>query len=179
MEEKKYCYQYPHPAVASDCVVFGFDGNDLKILLIQRNNDPHKGKWAFPGGFMEIDETADQGALRELEEETGLVLKHVKQVYTSSTVDRDPRERILSVVYYTLSRVAEVTGTDDAANAQWFSLNAIPPLAFDHAMLMKKALKKLRDDIREEPFGYDIFDQDITVPELKKLHRLIYESYYL
>lgn len=88
-----YTYKYPHPAVTTDCIIFGFDGSNIKLLLIQRGLDPYKGAWAFPGGFLEMNETAEEGAKRELQEETGLTDAHVEQFYTFTKVDRDPRER--------------------------------------------------------------------------------------
>lgn len=143
----KYCYQYPHPALAADCVIFGFDDNDLKILLIERGQDPHKGKWAFPGGFMNIDETAEQCARRELEEETGLKDVAVEQFYTLSDVNRDPRERVLSVAHYAIIRLSDVKGGDDAIKAKWFSLDEIPSLAFDHEFMFQKAIQIIKEKI--------------------------------
>ncbi len=143
-----YCYKYPHPAVTADCVIFGFDeSNKMKVLLIQRGNDPHKGKWAFPGGFMNIDETAEQCARRELEEETGLKDVAVEQFYTFSDVNRDPRERILSVAHYAIIRLSDVKGSDDAAKAQWFSIDEIPSLAFDHEFMFQKAIQIIKEKI--------------------------------
>ena len=139
-----YCYKYPHPAVTADCVIFGFDeSNIMKVLLIQRGNDPYKGKWAFPGGFMEIDETAEQCARRELEEETGLKDVAVEQFYTFTDVNRDPRERVITVAHYALVKLSEVKANDDADDAQWFPLDEIPPLAFDHEEILNKALQTL------------------------------------
>ena len=147
MEEQKYTYKYPHPAVTTDCVVFGIDGKKLKILLIERGNDPYKGYWAFPGGFLNIDENAMQGALRELKEETGLSLSNIKELGTFSDVDRDPRERVISIAFYTMTKKTEVKGSDDAAKAQWFALDEVPRLAFDHDLMLKKALQKLKEDL--------------------------------
>ncbi|MBE6337113.1 MAG: NUDIX hydrolase [Lentimicrobiaceae bacterium] len=143
----KYCYQYPHPALAADCVIFGFYNNDLKILLIQRGQDPHKGKWAFPGGFMNIDETAEQCARRELEEETGLKDVDVEQFYTLSDVNRDPRERVLSVAHYAIIKISDVKGGDDAVKAKWYSLDEIPSLAFDHEFMFQKAIQIIKEKI--------------------------------
>ena len=100
MEARTYTYPYPHPAVTTDCVVFGFDGHQLNILLIERGGEPYKGRWAFPGGFMRIDETAEQGAMRELSEETGMKLKYLKQFNTFTDVHRDPRERVITIAFY-------------------------------------------------------------------------------
>lgn len=145
MENLKYCYKYPHPAVTADCVIFSYDDNDIKVLLIQRGNEPYKGYWAFPGGFMNIDENAEQCALRELEEETGLKDVKLDQLYTFTDVNRDPRERVITITYYGIVELTDIKGNDDAAQAQWFSLDEIPPLAFDHDLIFKKALEIVKE----------------------------------
>ena len=145
MERQKYTYDYPRPAVTTDCVVFGIDGQKLKILLIERGNEPYKGFWAFPGGFLNMDENATQGALRELAEETGLKLEHITEFGTFSDVNRDPRERVISIAFYALINIVDVKGGDDAAKAQWFALDEVPPLAFDHDLMLKKSLQKLKE----------------------------------
>ena len=122
MEKQNYTYEYPHPAVATDCVVFGFDGHELKVLLIERGIEPYKGAWAFPGGFLRMDETAEQCALRELKEETGLSLNYLKQFKTFTDVDRDPRERVISIAFYALAKKSDVQGGEDAAQAKWFPI---------------------------------------------------------
>lgn len=126
MKEKKYCYKYPHPAVTTDCVIFGFDGRELQVLLIERGIEPFKGKWAFPGGFLKMDETAREGALRELKEETGIENAYIEQVNTYSDPWRDPRERVITIAHYALVRIQEVKGGDDAAKAQWFPIDKVP-----------------------------------------------------
>ena len=146
METETYTYRYPHPAVTTDCVVFGLDGKQLNVLLIERGNEPYKGCWAFPGGFMNIDETAEQGAARELMEETGLELSNLKQFGTFTAVDRDPRKRVITIAYYALIDITDVKGGDDAAKAQWFPLDKIPPLAFDHELILNKAIEQLKKD---------------------------------
>lgn len=138
-----YTYKYPHPAIAADCVVFAHDGADIKVLLIERKNDPCKGEWAFPGGFMNIDETAEEAACRELEEETGLKVREVRQVGAFTAVDRDPRERVVSIACYAeLPAVVAVRSSDDAERARWFSLEDLPKLAFDHEMILRKAVER-------------------------------------
>ena len=94
MSTLPYCYEYPHPAVTTDCVIFGFDGTKLKVLLIRRGIEPFKGRWAFPGGFLQPDETAETGALRELREETGIGHAYLEQLHTFTDPERDPRERV-------------------------------------------------------------------------------------
>ena len=133
----EYTYKYPHPAIATDCVVFGFDGYELKVLLIERGCEPYKGMWAFPGGFMRIDESAEQCAMRELVEETGLKLTYMEQLGAFSGVYRDPRERVVSIAFYALVKSSEVNGGDDAAQAQWFSVDKVPQLAFDHDYILR------------------------------------------
>lgn len=138
-----YTYRYPHPAVTTDCVVFGFDGVKLNVLLIERGGEPYKGCWALPGGFLNIDEDAPDGARRELNEETGLVVKNIEQLAAFTTVDRDPRERVISIAYFTLTRISDVEGGDDAATARWFPINRVPQLAFDHRQILNLACERL------------------------------------
>lgn len=138
-----YSYKYPRPAVTSDCVVITKE-KVPKVLLIQRGSEPFKGAWAFPGGFMEIDETTEQCAIRELEEETGLVVTDILQIGAYSKVDRYPRGRTITVAYLSIiDAPAEVRGQDDAAKAQWFPLSELPSLAFDHAGIMEDAIALL------------------------------------
>lgn len=154
MEEAKYCYKYPHPAVTTDCVVFGFDGKRLNVLLI-------------------IDETAEQSAMRELREETGLELKHLKQFGTFTAVNRDPRERVITIAFYALARKSDVQGGDDAAKAQWFPIEDVPPLAFDHDYILQKATEQLKKDIHFEPIGFGLPDEQFTISELQRLYESI------
>ena len=105
----EYTYKYPRPAVTADCVVFGIDGETAKVLLIERGNEPFKGKWALPGGFMEIGETAEECARRELYEETGMDCTELTQLHTFSDVHRDPRERVVSIAFYTITEISDPT----------------------------------------------------------------------
>lgn len=173
MGKQKFTYDYPHPAVATDCVVYGFDGHELKILLIERGIEPYKGMWALPGGFLRMDETAEQCAVRELQEETGLSLTYLKQFKTFSDVNRDPRERVISIAFYALAQKSDVQGGDDAAQARWFALNEVPRLAFDHDYILRKAMEKLREDIHFEPIGFGLLDQEFTMSELQRLYEAI------
>ena len=136
----EYTYKYPRPAVTADCVVMTNEPLP-KVLLIQRGADPFKGEWAFPGGFLNMDESADQCAIRELEEETGLKVSAVYQIGTYSKVDRDPRGRTITVAYIAIiDSPLEVQGRDDAANAEWFPISNLPELAFDHEEIMSDAV---------------------------------------
>lgn len=144
MENLKYHYKYPRPSVTTDCVIFGYEGNTLKVLLIERGNEPFKGYWAFPGGFLNMEESAEEGAKRELYEETGLKDAVIKQFHTYTDPDRDPRGRVISIAYYALVEISEVKGGDDAAQARWFAIDEVPALAFDHDQMLQDALAKLK-----------------------------------
>lgn len=168
-----YTYPYPHPAVATDCVVFGFDGKELQVLLIRRGVEPYKGLWAFPGGFMRIDETAEECAKRELQEETSLNIQLLKQLGAFSGVHRDPRERVVSVAFYALVQPSEVAGGDDASHAEWFPLEEVPQLAFDHDFILRKAMQQLRKDIYFEPIGFELLSRAFTMSELQRLYEAI------
>ncbi len=137
-----YTYKYPRPAVTADCVVITSE-EEPRVLLIERGEEPFKGCWAIPGGFLNMDETTEQCAIRELEEETGLKIDKAKQIGAYCKVDRDPRGRTISVAYLAIvERPLEVSGQDDAAKAKWFPVNALPPLAFDHDEIMADAMTK-------------------------------------
>lgn len=135
-----YTYKYPRPAVTADCVVITKEA-EPKVLLIQRGNEPYKNCWAFPGGFMEMDETTEQCAIRELKEETGLDVQYINQIGAYSKIGRDPRGRTITVAYLAIVETPiKVAGHDDAAKAEWFHINSLPPLAFDHSEIMEDAI---------------------------------------
>ena len=136
-----YSYEYPHPAVTVDVAVFT---QDHKLLLIQRANEPHQGKWALPGGFVDIDEDLETAARRELKEETGITVGDIDQLHTFGAPERDPRERVITVVYTALiTAEINVNAASDAAAAGWFNINELPVLAFDHAEIIKLACDKI------------------------------------
>ena len=142
-----YTYKYPRPAVTADCVVMTREAVP-QVLLIERGNDPFKGCWAFPGGFMNMDESTEQCAIRELEEETGLQVTDIHQVGAYSKVDRDPRGRTITIAYLAIiDAPKEVSGQDDAAKAKWFPIDALPPLAFDHDEIMRDAFELYQDSM--------------------------------
>jgi len=136
-----YTYKYPRPAVTADCIVMTKEA-EPKVLLIQRGELPFKGSWAFPGGFMNMEETKEQSAIRELEEETGLQLSKIQQIGAYSKVDRDPRGRTITVAYLAvIDAPVAVTGQDDASKAEWWPLSDLPHLAFDHYDIMQDAIR--------------------------------------
>lgn len=170
-----YTYEYPRPAVSADCVLFGFDGTDLNVLLIERGREPYKGRWAFPGGFLEMDETTLECANRELEEETGINGLFLKQIGTYSGVDRDPRGRVITVAYYSLVNMSDVNpvANDDAANAGWFTLNSVPAMAFDHDLVLRTALGKLKAELGDQNGSLPIAVNPYSGDELEKLRETV------
>ena len=169
----KYTYEYPRPSVTSDCVIFGYDAKGLSVLLIERGQEPFKGSWAFPGGFMQMDEDAETCARRELEEETGLQGVKVEQFGTFSDVNRDPRGRTVTIAHLALVKKSEVEGADDAAKAEWFPIDSVPSLAFDHDRILRVALKELRLKIHFEPVGFDLMPEVFTMPQLQGLYEAV------
>lgn len=139
----KYTYNYPRPAVTADIIIFKKSNDQQFVLLIERKHPPFEGMWALPGGFLEMDETLEAAALRELREETGITGVELKQFHTFSKVDRDPRHRTITTVFigFTDDKISIEAG-DDAAKAQWFSMDKLPPLAFDHEDVMKMVQKQ-------------------------------------
>lgn len=178
MEEKKYSYKYPHPSVTTDCVIFGFDGGKLKVLLVERGLEPYKGRWAFPGGFVKMDESCEEGALRELEEETALKGTYVQQFHTYSAPNRDPRERVITVAFFALVRIQEVEAGDDANKAQWFAIDEVPQLAFDHDVILRDALKRLRERIHFQPIGFELLPEKFTMRQLQNLYEAILDVHF-
>ena len=165
-----YTYKYPRPAVTADCIVITREA-EPKVLLIQRGDQPFKGGWAFPGGFMNMDETTEQCAIRELEEETGLRLSDVHQIGAYSKVDRDPRGRTITVAYLAIiDEPIAVTGQDDAVKAEWWSLSDLPHLAFDHYDIMQDAIRVYAQVVEEsEKTQHDRFkEQKERMHELSK-----------
>ncbi|MGM0497845.1 MAG: NUDIX domain-containing protein [Bacteroidota bacterium] len=139
-----YTYNYPRPAVTIDCLLFCKSEEQTYLLLIQRKHPPFKGKWAFPGGFIEINETIEEAAYRELKEETGITNTTLYQFKTYGDVDRDPRGRTISVVYYGFVNPEDRTtqAGSDAKAAEWFPINNLPELAFDHDKIIHEALEE-------------------------------------
>ena len=160
-------------AVTTDCVMFTYEYRQLKVLLIRRGLDPYKGEWALPGGFLRMKETAEQGALRELWEETALSVSTIHELGVFSDPDRDPRERVITIAFYALVKPSEVYGGDDAEDARWFPIGELPTLAFDHQDILNAALKQLRRDIHFEPVGFNLLDDTFTIPDLQRLYEII------
>jgi len=171
----KYQYEHPRGALTVDCVVFGFDTGSLKVLLIKRGLPPFRGKWALPGGFVHLDETLDEAAMRELREETGLRRVFLEQLYTFGAVKRDPRERVVSVAYYALVKLSDhsTQAATDASDARWFPIDALPALAFDHQEIAREALKRLQGKVRYQPIGFELLPEKFTLSQLQNMYETI------
>lgn len=147
--QDKYCYDYPRPGVTADCILFSRKDNGLYVLLIERGNEPFKGMWAFPGGFLEEDETIEACAARELQEETGLENIRMEQFYTFTEPGRDPRGRTISVAFIAIIEMEKYNpvAADDAANIRWFPVDSLPHLAFDHDKVIEKAINAINSRV--------------------------------
>lgn len=171
-----YCYEHPRPSLTVDCIIFGLDESDiLKVLLIQRGRPPYQHSWALPGGFVQMDEDLKTAALRELEEETGLKDVFIEQLYTFGAKDRDPRGRVVSVAYYALVNLVNhpVKAASDAEGVQWFDINNLPELAFDHAEIVEMAIQRIRAKVRYQPIGFELLPTAFTLSQLQKLYETI------
>jgi len=171
----KCTYKYPRAALTVDCVVFGFDEGELNVLLIERALEPFKGQWALPGGFVRVDEPLEDAARRELAEEAGLKNVFLEQLFTFGAVNRDPRERVVSVAYYALvKRLDYQTRADtDAASVNWFPVSKIPKLAFDHGQILATALARLKSKVRYEPIGFELLPPKFTLSQLQHLYESV------
>ncbi len=166
--------RYHYPAIAVDMIIFTMGDDDLQVLLVQRRGQPFAGQWAFPGGFVDPDESLDAAAVRELREETAVSDIYLEQLYTFGEPQRDPRGRVISVAYFALVRQPPaVTSGDDAADAQWFPLQALPPLAFDHATILDYALERVRNKVEYTNIVYSLLPATFTLTELQRTYEII------
>lgn len=172
-------YRYPKPDVTTDAVVFGLDLDEgkLNILLIRRGreDEPFYDHWALPGGFLNMDEGLGKCARRELREETGVEPSYMEQLFTFGHPDRDPRGRVVTVAHMALVRPDQVTvkADDDAKDAQWFNVDNLPPLAFDHDEIIDMGLRRLRGKLRWQPIGVDLLDAEFTLSDLQQVYEVI------
>jgi 8-oxo-dGTP diphosphatase len=171
-------YEYRRPALTVDAVVFGLDDEDLKVLLIRRDLEPFRGEWALPGGFVRVEESLEDSVRRELEEETGLSEVFLEQLYTFGDVDRDPRERVVTVAYYALVRLSDhrVKAATDARDAAWFAVSEAHRLAFDHDRILAVGLERLKGKVRYQPIGFELLPPQFTLSQLQRLYETILET---
>lgn len=170
-----YTYKYPHPAVTVDCVIFGLDGDELKLLLIQRKLEPFIGAWALPGGFIKLGESLEESARRELEEETGVTKVYIEQVGAFGDPGRDPRERVITIAWWAIVNLFEhpVKADTDAGDAAWFAVGKLPALAFDHRSILAAALDRLRDKVRREPVAFEFLPRKFTLTQLQRFYEAV------
>ncbi|MGB3144255.1 MAG: NUDIX domain-containing protein [Maribacter sp.] len=160
--------------LAVDCIIFGFDKEELKILLVKRDFEPEKGKWSLIGGFLKNEENLDEAAIRILNHLTGLNNIYMEQVYSFSKIDRDPAERTISVAYYALIDIASHDKVLLKQNPiQWFSLKDAPKLIFDHDRMVERSLARLRRRATSKPIGFELLPEKFTMRQLQKLYEAI------
>lgn len=170
-----YSYDYPHPAVTTDIVIFSIRDSELKLLLIKRKGAPFKGRWALPGGFVQLDEDLEAAASRELAEETGVSGVYLEQLYTFGRPDRDPRERVITVAYYALipSDRLTLTASTDAEAVGWFGLDELPALAFDHDDIVEMAHQRLVAKLDYSTLAFQFMPEEFTLTELQAVYEII------
>ena len=166
-----FTYEYARPALTVDCVVFGYEEGQLRLLLIQRAQPPFEGRWALPGGFVEMDEDLETAARRELEEETGVKRIFLEQLSAFGDPGRDPRERVVTVAWWAMIRLSDqkVRAADDAREAEWFSIEELPALAFDHDRIVGCAIGK----VRHQPVGFELLPRKFTLTQLQRLYETV------
>ena len=170
-----HCYPYPHPAVTVDIVIFTIRDAQLKLLLIRRAGEPYLGKWALPGGFVEMDEDLEQAARRELEEETGVSGVYLEQLYTFGKPGRDPRERVITITYYALvpSDKMQLRAATDAEAVGWFGMDELPALAFDHTDIIAMAHERLVAKLDYSTIAFQFLGDEFTLSELQSVYEII------
>ncbi|MCA0365599.1 MAG: NUDIX hydrolase [Bacteroidetes bacterium] len=163
--------------LAIDCCIFGFDGENLKILLIKRNFEPEKGKWSLMGGFMRTNEDLENGAKRILNELTGLDNVYMEQLFSYGNVDRDPVERTVSICFFALININDHDHElAKSKNGYWFSMKEMPELIFDHGEMVGKALQQIQYKAALHPIGFELLPEKFTIPQLQKLYEAIYDT---
>ncbi|GAB4521159.1 MAG: NUDIX domain-containing protein [Anaerolineales bacterium] len=175
-----YTYSHPRPALTVDVVIFTLQEGELRVLLVQRAQPPFQGMWALPGGFVNVEESLEDAALRELSEETGLAGEcYLEQLYTYGDPQRDPRERVVSVTYFSLvsgDRVLAGPEKSDAQSARWLPVNDLPPLAFDHTEIVHYALRRLRYKLEYTAVGFELLPEQFTLTELQQTYEIILDE---
>ncbi len=162
--------------VAVDCIIFGFDRERLKVLLIKRNFEPGKDQRSLMGGFLRENESLDAAAKRILHELTGLKDIYLEQLYTYGDPARDPGARVLSVAYFTIVKSEFLESRNDDYDAKWYRIDAIPEVVFDHMIMIDKAMKRLRRRAASEPIGFELLPEKFTIPQLRILYEAIYQQ---
>jgi 8-oxo-dGTP diphosphatase len=173
----KYYTEFEKFLVAVDCIIFGFDGQELKLLLIKRGFPPAQGEWSLMGGFLKKDESLDNAAARVLAKLTGLKDVYLEQLYSYGEVNRDPGERVISAAYFALIKIDDYDKElIRKYNAKWFPINDFPKLIFDHNEMVNRALKRLRRKAQSQPIGFELLPKKFTIPQLQRLYEAIFQK---
>ena len=170
--------EYPKPSVTTDVVLFSIINNDLKLLLVKRAVNPFRGKWALPGGFVKMEEDLEQGAKRELLEETGVEENYLEQLYTFGDPKRDPRGRVITVAYFALINAEKVSlnPATDVSEAKWFSYSKLPVLSFDHKKIVDYALQRLRWKFEYTPIAFSLLPKKFTMTQLQRIYEIVFKK---
>ncbi len=176
--KKESLSDFDQPSVTADIVIFTIKENELNVLLVKRDVEPFKDKWALPGGFVRIDESLEEAAKRELVEETGVKDVYLEQLYTFGDVKRDPRGRVITVAYMALINSKEITlsASTDAKETSWFPIKKIPPLAFDHKKILTYALKRLRWKFEYTSVAFSLLPDEFTISQIQKIYEIVFDK---
>lgn len=185
MDEKEFLTKYDpekfkRPSIAVDTIIFSIQHDELKVLLVKRGEHPFKGTWAIPGGFVRHDESVDDAAKRELLEETGVSGVYLEQLFTFGDVNRDPRTRVISISYYSILGYDDLSSTKlsasfDVDDVDWFNISDLPELAFDHKIILRYALNRLRNKLEYSTVAFEFLPERFTLTELQQIYEIVYD----
>lgn len=168
--------EYDRMLIAVDCIIFGFDGENLKALLIKRDFEPGLGNWSLMGGFIKNEESVDAGAARVLQELTGLTDIYMEQLSCFGEVNRDPGGRVISIAYFALIKINDSLRLMEEHNAKWFNIQRLPAMVFDHYNMITMSKERLRQKVANHPIGFELLPKSFTLPHLQNLYQAIYET---
>jgi len=171
-------HKFEKPSVTVDIVIFTIQDKNLKVLLVKRDIEPFKGKWAIPGGFVKMNESLEEAAKRELQEETGVKNVYLEQLYTFGDPKRDPRGRVITVSYMALagSDNIKLKPTTDVSDAQWFSINKLPTVAFDHKKILDYAIQRLKWKFEYTTVAFSLLPKEFTISQVQKIYELVFDK---
>lgn len=170
--------EYPKPAVTVDIIIFAVKEDELKVLLVKRGIEPFRGMWAIPGGFVRINESLEDAAIRELEEETGVGDVYLEQLYTFGELNRDPRGRVITAAYFALANFEKIklNAKTDVSEAKWFSVLELPKLAFDHDKILRYAIKRLKWKFEYTTVAFSLLPQKFSLTQLQKIYEIVFNK---
>src|SRR3989344_1214489 len=173
-------HKFKKPSVTVDIIIFTIKNNDLKVLLVKRDIEPFKGKWAIPGGFVRMDESLEEAAKRELQEETGVKEIYLEQLYTFGDPKRDPRGRVITVSYMALvnSEKIKLEATTDVSEAQWFSVKKLPSVAFDHKKILDYAFQRLKWKFEYTTVAFSLLSKEFTISKIQRIYEMVFNKQF-